>query len=103
MADQFDNPTWEIKVGGINEKHWIDLDYGAMSRNMDGTCTDGPARSAAVRFDGCIHLKKYWFDGEGVNSDYTHICDVDEEIKILTELKTKAIAAFKELGEEWPR
>lgn len=52
---------------------------------------------ADVRFDGCVHLRRYYIrpDFDDV-ADYIHICDVDELIALLTELRDKATEVFGE-------
>jgi hypothetical protein len=59
---------------------------------------------ASVKWDGCVdfyrlHNKPLPITEEHPQMvDYVHFCDIDEEIKRLTELKNKAIAFF---GEDW--
>ena len=53
-----------------------------------------------VRFDGCVHIISYserpFFDvyGEQQAHDYLHICNLDQFIADLLEIKRKAIAHF---------
>jgi hypothetical protein len=61
-----------------------------------------------VRWDGCMHLTRYYnaprefqLVGEGkLDTDYLHICNVDEIIALLQQAKKKAIEHF---GKDWPR
>lgn len=62
-------------------------------------------RRAAVRRDGCIHYNRYFDrplhmrDEDDDDPDYLHICDIDDEIARLRELKAEAIKHF---GPDWP-
>jgi hypothetical protein len=53
------------------------------------------------RQDGCCHIEN-WFNGEDCDTinpehrDYIHICDLDEFISQLTELRDKAKEHFKQ-------
>lgn len=91
MSDE--RPLWVDEPGGTKLDHWIDL------RDPEGWYT------ASVRWDGCIQLYRYWnyphepgVDRDG-DCDYSHICDIDDEISRLQALKAKAIEHF---GEGWP-
>jgi len=53
--------------------------------------------SASIRFDGCIHFNKHYDDAD---HDYIHICDVDEMIKTLQDIKQKSLDMF---GSDWPK
>lgn len=53
--------------------------------------------SADVKFDGCIHFNRHY---DSTDSDYIHICDVDEMIKTLQDIKQKALDTF---GDQWPK
>jgi len=69
-------------------------------------------RTFAIRFDGCIHIDDYCnettydtFDTfDSVTNlefhDYLHICDLDEFIEQLIEVKHRAKEHF---GENWPK
>ena len=122
-------------------KHWIQTDGNTGSfqfRDRD----EFPAYDGFVKFDGCVHLYKYWngrapsvrehsdeelmaafaiggaravyqlgargctispgdpaWDDDD-NVDYMHVCDIDEMIERLTELREMARVHF---GEHWPR
>jgi hypothetical protein len=60
---------------------------------------------AIVKWDGCIHLDRYFnfplghADAGGENSDYLHICELDDVILRLQALRDVARAHF---GKEWP-
>jgi hypothetical protein len=65
-------------------------------------------RSAQVRSDGCIHFNSYANlplelspdrKDPACCDDYLHICDIDELIEDLKEIKRLALAHYK----EWPR
>jgi hypothetical protein len=67
--------------------------------------TDGEGWwSADVRFDGCVHLWRYANEPKGEPGrddgcdDYMHICDIDDFIARLTELRDRARERF---GPEW--
>ena len=63
----------------------------------------------SVRFDGCIHMT-HFYNGATVktplnemgdsDSDYIHICHLDEYIATLQEVKQKALEHF---GPNWPK
>ena len=63
-------------------------------------------RSAAVKWDGCIHYYRYFnnpLDDENrddEDTDYIHICDIDDEIERLTQLRDIAKEHF---GNDWNR
>jgi hypothetical protein len=58
-----------------------------------------------VKFDGCIHMSTYcngdrYDDNPSPeNTDYLHICDLDDMISLLQEVRAKAKAHF---GKDWP-
>ncbi len=57
--------------------------------------------SAVVKWDGCVHLNKYWNgatkeDDDEDNTDYIHICDIDDMIERLQEIKAIAAEYKKE-------
>lgn len=57
---------------------------------------------AGVKFDGCVHFTRHFnvpFTLGGEDTDYIHICDVDEMIAMLQALKAEAARHFG----EWPR
>lgn len=91
---------WKPKQGGTVAPHWIDLEIWPEG------CS-GPEWRANVKWDGCIHLSRY-FNGvnpdtdkdAAENSDYMHICDLDGTIAMLQALKAKALEHF---GADWPR
>lgn len=64
--------------------------------------------SAYVKWDGCISFSRYFNMPVGLmndeekeeNTDNMHICDIDEMIQILQELKEAALERF---GTDWPR
>lgn len=59
---------------------------------------------ATVKFNGCIHLNKFYniplprVEDENQLSDYIHYCDIDDEIERLKQLKEEAIKYF---GRDW--
>ena len=56
--------------------------------------------SADVRFDGCVHLRRYYNSpGPHADQDYLHICDLDEFIAQMQELRELAKAHF----DDWPQ
>lgn len=79
-----------------NEHCYVDFDYK----------TDlGVWETAGVRWDGCINLVRYFNNAADDESrkvddcDVMHICDIDETIQLLQELKAAAIEYY---GEWWP-
>lgn len=65
---------------------------------------------ASVKWDGCIHLTCYYngvdpdeadADPNREDSDYIHICDIDDHIAMLQELKAEAIKLFAGRHEAW--
>lgn len=85
---------WEIDKEKTKD-HWLEL------KDPEGWW------SAIVKWDGCIHLNRYYNEPWGgtsatekeINTDYIHICDLDGFIKIMEELRDKAKGHFG----EWPR
>lgn len=82
---------WKINEA-TTKPHWLELE------------TDNQQRSAYVKQDGCIGYRRY-FNGEipsddphEENVDNLHICDIDEEIEYLQNLKRIAVEFF---GEDW--
>lgn len=64
---------------------------------VDVESEDG-SRQATIKWDGCIHYNHInYYDKHDIN--YIHICDIDDEILYLQELKKKALEFF---GEDWP-
>jgi uridine kinase len=70
--------------------------------------------SVSIKWDGCVHLHKYWngytvddphSEEKANNSDYIHICDIDEMIEKLQELKEVAKVKFSKQNYEeyWAR
>lgn len=59
-----------------------------------------------AKFDGCVHLNHYhnqpYPDARHDDTDYVHICDLDDAIKRLTEARDKIKAHFTEKRGEWP-
>lgn len=84
--------TWDINEAGTHEA-WLDL------------WNEQEGLTAGVKFDGCIHLHRY-FNGSWIGADesddvcYMHICDVDKMIDALTKIRAMAKEHF---GEEWPQ
>jgi hypothetical protein len=84
------------KVEEKSLDHWLELDD-----------VESGWHYAVVKWDGCIHYNRYYNHPkqdqearpEDELSDYLHICDLDEEIERLRELKEHALAHFG----EWPR
>lgn len=97
-----DKPYWEINQKEENNEYVLNL--------ADAEMGDPNSRwySAWVKWDGCVHFNRYYNTPIGVDHkdgkdmDYLHICDLDEMIKRLTELRDKAKAYFTEKRGEWP-
>lgn len=91
----------EWKTRGTPAPHWIDVEV------RDDECP--PSWRASLRFDGCVHLNRYFngFDPDSKtgpsskdnDTDYMHICDLDELIELLQQLKSEALEHF---GKDWP-
>ena len=80
---------WEV-VEEKTKEHWLEV------KDPEGWYY------AIVRFDGCIHFNRCYNEPESFNdsmTNYLHICDIDEIINRLQELKK---AALKHFGENWP-
>ena len=61
------------------------------------TATTGkPHMEFDVRFDGCVHIRRWHnrVEGEKDDCDYMHICDLDEFIAHLDEVRAKAKEHF---------
>ena len=66
---------------------------------------------ASVKWDGCIHFNRYHnipYSSDNVRedpialTDYLHICDLDEHIERLVELRELAKKYYEEHGRDWP-
>jgi hypothetical protein len=80
------------------EDHVLELEVPDFPDNK----TQVPPFQAFVRFDGCVHLYRHNNHSTSPeDTDYFHICNVDEMIAMLQELKQKARAHFKD-DEFWP-
>lgn len=85
-------------------------DYDGLLFNIEGFDLpelegedDSPTWMATVRWDGCIHLYRLYYDIPD-EPDYLHICDLDELIKGLQDLREKAVAHFAHnLASSWKR
>lgn len=75
--DRKEDLTWKITVDA--ESSFI-----AIVETLGGT-----KFSAQVRFDGCVNL-------DLGNEESVHICDLDELIKLLTELKELGMGKFSD-------
>lgn len=87
---------WVDDPKGHKSAAWIDLIYQYYKDGQHWM-------QASVKFDGCIHLRKAYntpFPKDDDDQDYIHICDIDEQIKLLTLLKE---AAIKHFGEGWDK
>jgi len=61
----------------------------------------------SVKWDGCIHFYRAYnnpfnHDVKKIDTDYIHICNLDEYIEILTKLRETAKEYFANHGREWP-
>ena len=94
---------WEIDPRNAMD-HWVEF--------LDAEMEDPESRwyKASVKWDGCVHFNRYYntpmsFEEDhkdGKDVDYMHICDLDQLIDRLTELRDKAKAYFTEKRGEWP-
>jgi len=86
---------WIEEPKGNKSEAWVDLIY---NHYQDGTHWV----HAGIKVDGCIHLRKAYNmpfpQTHEDNSDYIHICDIDEMIEQLMKLKE---AALKHFGSDW--
>lgn len=78
---------WQIDKKKTKD-HWLEIEDPEK-------CYD-----AVVKWDGCINLYKRYPDELEGDPDYVHICDLDDFINRLLELKRIALQHF---GEDWPR
>ena len=78
---------WQIDQKETQD-HWLKIDDPEK-------CYD-----AVVKWDGCIDLYKRYPNELEDDPDYVHICDLDDFIARLLELKRIALQHF---GEDWPR
>ena len=85
---------WVLRPDGHTTEHWLSV------VEKDGLA-DGHNLRAEVKWDGCVHLNRdYLVDaGKEANTDYIHICDLDQFIGELQALSVKAKAHF---GDPWP-
>lgn len=81
------NNHWEIDHSDPQYDHVMKV------KSPDGWMT------ASVRKDGCIDFVKYFNEIGGEDCDCYHICDIDEYIEKLIELKK---LAMKHFGQFWP-
>lgn len=62
--------------------------------------------AAWAKYDGCVHLNHYHNAPKGDarldDTDYVHICDLDDAIKRLTELRDKIKGHFVPRRGCWP-
>ena len=100
---------WKDKPNGTKEEHWIDLiwvDDEDENTHWSNECS--------VKWDGCIHYiqagnipfekgldsNSNKREEKGACDDYIHICDIDDMINKLIELKKVAMIHFKD-KEAW--
>lgn len=94
------NKYWKLDKAGSHE-HWMEI--------VDVQCGESVWWTAAVRFDGCIHLNCYgnipYVKGEKRDSeacdDYIHICDLDQYIERLQEMREIAREYLGPRYKEW--
>ena len=88
---------WQF-VKGIEESHWLDLYWFQ---------NDEPWAKASIKWDGCIHFNQVSNEPYDLTTDkvkeiqleeYLHICDIDDFIEQLKQLKK----AGQEHFGEWP-
>ncbi len=87
------NP-WEVKPETIPEEHFIHLIYKPEENSW--------WTEAIVKSDGCINFKKAFNSPfpDAEDTDYLHICDLDEMIYMLLKLREIARGHFKD-KENW--
>lgn len=96
VEQEFDGPLWVVNTSNSGD-YYLAVDDG------EGWY------SAGIRFDGCVHFYRYFNlpwggaphnpEAEN-NTDYIHICDIDDMIDRLQALKEMARQHFKG---NWPR
>jgi hypothetical protein len=91
--------TWEI-IPAKSDAHWFAVKIIAKDdeAGVTGWWT------AEVEPGGCVHYRRHYADPGGdprskVDTDYYHICFLDEEIARLQALKAQATKWFVEHGE----
>ena len=64
-------------------------------------CVEDPNgwHQADIRFDGCVHYRRFFNKPRGEDEDYLHICQLEEHIERMQELVRLAKGHF---GEHWP-
>ena len=84
--------------------HWLELTGG------DARSPEDVWYSVVAKWDGCVDFRRYYNDPNGSpnrkadDSDYIHICDIDEMIADLQEIKRMAQEHFAGKSGEgyWP-
>lgn len=84
------------------ESHWLEL-----TGNLEGCDPAEAWRRVSVKWDGCIHFNALANVPENCRTSkedghadcYIHICDIDEMIADLQEIKRRAQEHF---GPQWP-
>ena len=97
-----ESKLWQVNSEKTND-HWLEL--------LDCELADLDKNSvwsrAEIRLDGCIHYHEYGNlpylldperKDEGCCDDYIHICNIDDHIKRLQDLRDIAREHF---GEDW--
>lgn len=97
---------WKV-VKDKSSEHWLEAEGydGSGVGDLDGSIVQYPVRRSCLKWDGCIH---YWDCGDALGEhpgdhtescQYIHICDIDDFISELRELRA---TAKKHFGKEWP-
>jgi hypothetical protein len=96
-------PAWQPYPGGTAQDYWLDLEFGRRPET-----NTPPELRASVKSDGCIHLYSYLNAVDPAsdsreelepNTEYLHICQLEDHIKALQDLLAKAREHFG----DWPR
>jgi hypothetical protein len=82
----------------MNNDYWIIDEAKTQGHWLEVNSPDGIDYNASVKWDGCVHFRRYFNGVRDDNSDYIHFCDLDDEIKRLTALRDMAIEKF---GSYW--
>lgn len=94
---------WVIQKDKTKD-HWLEVNgyEGSAVINPDHTETPLYSYQAICKWDGCVHFYQGLEDDDVNEPEYIHICDLDQMIEALQELKKTGVKFFKDKsGEEY--